>query len=55
MFQLPVNTEMRPNAADMSYVIKKIPAADVFYFFQQLVEECIQCGIISTRILIWDD
>ena len=43
-----------PSAADMSYVIKKIPSEYIFAYFQQLVKECVDCGIIIPRILMWD-
>lgn len=43
-----------PNAADLSYVLTKIPAETLFEFFQLLVKECVDCGIIVPRILIWD-
>ena len=43
-----------PNAADISYVLTKIPAEAMFEFFQILVKECVDCGIIVPRILIWD-
>ncbi len=43
-----------PTAADMSYVMKRIPAEELFAFFQLLVKDCIDVGIIIPRILIWD-
>ncbi len=43
-----------PDAQDISYVLTKIPADALFEFFQLLVKECIDCGIIVPRILIWD-
>lgn len=43
-----------PNAADLSFVLTKIPAETLFEFFQLLVKECVDCGIIVPRILIWD-
>ena len=46
--------EFFPNAADLSYVLKRIPAEALFEFFQLLVKECVDCGIIVPRILIWD-
>ena len=54
IFNLPVHSHSVPNAADMSYVIKKLPESDVFQFFQDLVEECIDYGLIIPRILLWD-
>lgn len=54
IFSLPVHSHSVPNAADMSYVIKKLPESDVFQFFQDLVEECIDYGLIIPRILLWD-
>lgn len=46
--------EFFPNAADLSYVLTKIPAEALFEFFQLLVKECVDHGIIIPRILIWD-
>ena len=46
--------EFFPNAADLSYVLTKIPAEALFEFFQLLVKKCVDCGIIVPRILIWD-
>lgn len=43
-----------PTAADLSYVMNRIPANELFAFFQLLVKECIKLGIIIPRILIWD-
>ena len=43
-----------PNAADLSYVLTKIPSEALFQFFQLLVKECVDCGIIVPRVLIWD-
>jgi len=34
--------------------MKRIPAEELFKFFQILVKECIDLGIIIPRILIWD-
>lgn len=34
--------------------MKRIPSESLFEFFQLLVKECIQLGIIVPRILIWD-
>ena len=46
--------EFFPNAADLSYVLTKIPSGALFEFFQLLVRECVELGIIIPRILIWD-
>ncbi len=43
-----------PTAADVSYVMKRIPPEALFEFFQLLVKECFKLGIIIPRILIWD-
>ncbi len=43
-----------PTAADLSYVVKRIPSEALFEFFQLLVKECFKLGIILPRILIWD-
>lgn len=43
-----------PTAADLSYVMKRIPSEALFEFFQLLVKECFKLGIIIPRILIWD-
>ena len=43
-----------PTAADISYVLKRIPAEAIYKFFMKLVDECIKYGIIKPRILIWD-
>ena len=43
-----------PKAQDISYVMTKIPPEALFEFFQLLVKECIDCGLIVPRILIWD-
>lgn len=43
-----------PSAADLSYMMKRIPAEALFNFYQLLVKECIEVGIIIPRILIWD-
>lgn len=46
--------EFFPNATDLSYVLSRIPSEGLFEFFQLLVNECVECGIIIPRILIWD-
>ena len=46
--------EFFPNAADLSHVLTRIPAEALFEYFQLLVKECVDCGIIVPRILIWD-
>ncbi|TFG11464.1 MAG: IS4/IS5 family transposase [Promethearchaeota archaeon] len=46
--------EFFPNAADLSYILTKIPGEALFEFFQLLVKECVDCGIIVPGILIWD-
>ncbi|MHA1336063.1 MAG: transposase [Promethearchaeota archaeon] len=43
-----------PSAKDLSYILTKIPSDVFFQFFQLLVNECIEYGIIIPRILIWD-
>ncbi len=43
-----------PTAADLSYMMKRIPSEALFEFFQLLVKECFKLGIIVPRILIWD-
>ena len=54
IFGLPVHKGEVPTAADMSTILKKIPARDMYNYFQLLVEECIEYGIIVPRILMWD-
>lgn len=43
-----------PTAADLSYIMKRIPAKELFTFFRLLGKECIKLGIIVPRILVWD-
>ena len=43
-----------PKATDLSFVLTKIPANEIFNYFQLLVKECVDHGIIVPRILIWD-
>ena len=48
------NPDHFPTAADVSYVLKKLPPERVMDFFHALVRECIELGIIDPRVLIWD-
>ncbi len=43
-----------PTAADLSYVMKRIPSEALFEFFQLLVKDGFKLGIIVPRMLIWD-
>lgn len=43
-----------PSASDLSFVLRRIPSTALFEFFQLLVKECVDHGIIVPRILIWD-
>jgi len=54
LFSITHDPGFFPNAADLSFVLKRIPAHEIFNFFQLLVKECIDYGIIIPRILIWD-
>ena len=54
LFMVTLDESFLPSAADFSYVLSRIPAEALFDYFQQLVQECIDCGIIVPRILIWD-
>ena len=54
LFSVTHNPRSIPTAADVSHVMKKIPASDLFNFFRLLVRECIELKIIIPRILIWD-
>lgn len=54
LFSVTRDSKFFPSAAEMSYALTRIPAQDLFAFFQKLVKECVDCGIISPRILIWD-
>lgn len=54
LFSLTIDNFFLPSAADLSYVMSRIPATALFEYFQQLVQECIDYGIIIPRILIWD-
>jgi len=54
LFNITHDPNFFPKAQDISYVMTKIPPEALFEFFQLLVKECIECGIIVPRILIWD-
>jgi len=54
LFNITHDLNFFPNARDISYVLTRIPAEALFEFFQLLVKECVDCGIITPRILIWD-
>ncbi|GAI63625.1 unnamed protein product [marine sediment metagenome] len=54
LFSITHDPKFFPNARDISYVLTRIPAEALFEFFQLLVKECVDCGIIVPRILIWD-
>ena len=54
LFDVTSEPTFFPTSADVSYVMKRIPAEELFKFFQILVRECIDLGIIVPRILIWD-
>ncbi len=54
LFSITHDLNFFPKAQDISYVMTKIPAEALFEFFQLLVKECVDCGIIVPRILIWD-
>jgi hypothetical protein len=54
LFGVTHDPEFFPNAADLSYVLTRIPSEALFEFFQLLVKECVDHGIIVPRILIWD-
>jgi len=54
LFSITQDPSFFPKAADMSFVLKRIPARYIFEFFQKLVKECIEYRIIVPRILIWD-
>lgn len=43
-----------PSAADVSYVMTRIPASDLMKFFHDLVEEAIELKIIYPKILLGD-
>ena len=54
LFNIIHDPNFFPNAQDISHVLMRIPAEALFEFFQLLVKECVDCGIIIPRILIWD-
>lgn len=54
LFSITHDQEFFPTAADLSFVMKRIPAHALFTFFQLLVQECVDRGLIVPRILIWD-
>jgi hypothetical protein len=54
LFSITHDPNFFPNAQEISYVLTRIPAEALFEFFQLLVKECVDCGIIVPRILIWD-
>ena len=54
LFSLTIDNFFLPSAADLSYVLTKLPAKELFNFFQQLVMECVEYQIFVPRILIWD-
>jgi len=54
LFDITHDPSFFPTAADLSYVMERIPAEESFKFFRLLVKECINLGIIVPRILIWD-
>lgn len=54
LFSITTDPSFLPSAADFSYMLNRIPAEALFDYFQQLVQECIDYGIIIPRILIWD-
>ena len=54
LFSITHDSNFFPKAHDISYVMTKIPPEALFEFFQLLVKECIDCGLIIPRILIWD-
>jgi len=43
-----------PSAADVSYIIRRIPIAKMMTFFHSLVREAITLGIITPRIAVLD-
>jgi len=54
LFSITHDSKFFPKAQDISYVMTRIPSEALFEFFQLLVKECINYGIIVPRILIWD-
>jgi len=47
LFSITHDPKFFPNAQDISYVLTRIPPEALFEFFQLLVKECIDCGIIE--------
>jgi len=54
LFKITIDPCFLPSAADLSHVLNKIPSEALFDYFQCLVQECMDYGIIVPRILIWD-
>lgn len=54
LFSVTYDPRFMPTAADISLVMKNIPASELFNLFRLLVRECIELKIIIPRILIWD-
>ena len=54
LFSVTYDPKFMPTAADISLVMKNIPASELFNLFRLLVRECIELKIIIPRILIWD-
>jgi len=54
LFSITHDPKFFPKAADMSFVLTKLPGKELCKYFQELVKECIEYGIIVPRILIWD-
>jgi len=54
LFSITHDPNFFPNASDISYVLTRIHSEALFEFFQLLVKECVDCGLIIPRILIWD-
>jgi len=43
-----------PSAADISYVLTRLPAQRLVAYFHELVRECLELGVIKNRVLILD-
>ena len=54
LYSITYDPKLFPKATDLSFVLTKIPANEFFNYFQLLVKECVDYGIIVPRILIWD-
>ena len=54
LFSVTSDPTFIPTAAEVSFVMNKIPADELFKFFRLLVLECFELKIITPRILIWD-